>query len=106
MPPMKNLYEHPQTAPGGEFAENLYKNKNARVERIISYGHASPKGFWYDQEEDEWVCVLRGEAAIMFEDGEKRLAEGSHIVIPAHARHRVEYASEDCVWLAVFSAPD
>ena len=29
------------------------------IERIISTGQASPEGFWYDQDFDEWVVVLR-----------------------------------------------
>ena len=26
-----------------------------RIERIVSEGHVSPEGFWYDQDEPEWV---------------------------------------------------
>ena len=42
---------------------------NVRIERIVSRGHASPPGFWYDQPQAEWVIVLAGSAAIAF-DGE------------------------------------
>ena len=28
----------------------LLEAANVRIERIVSYGHASPKGFWYDRD--------------------------------------------------------
>ena len=78
---------------------------NVRIERIVSRGHASPPGFWYDQPQAEWVIVLAGSAAIAF-DGEaspRTLRRGDHLHIPAHARHRVVWtdANEPTVWLAV-----
>ena len=63
------------------------------------------RGFWYDQDDSEWVLLLAGSAAVQFE-GEARprlLTPGSYLNIPAHARHRV--LATDCaaktVWLAV-----
>ena len=78
---------------------------NVRIERIVSRGQASPPGFWYDQQQAEWVIVLAGSAAIAFE-GEappRTLRSGDHLHIPAHTRHRVEWTdvSEPTVWLAV-----
>ena len=78
---------------------------NVRIERIVSRGHASPPGFWYDQPQAEWVIVLAGSAAIAF-DGEaspRTLKSGDHLHIPAHTRHRVVStdAGEPTVWLAV-----
>ena len=35
-----------------------------RVERIVSSGHCSPEGFWYDQDEQEWVPLLQGAARL------------------------------------------
>jgi cupin 2 domain-containing protein len=89
-----------------ELVETVVKSKHVRIERIVSTGHASPKGFWYDQDEAEWVVVLRGEAKLLFE-GEPQpvhLKPGDHATIPAHERHRVEWTTpkEPTVWLAVF----
>ena len=83
----------------------LLARPNLRIERIVSRGHASPPGFWYDQPQAEWVIVLAGSAAIAF-DGEaspRTLRRGDHLHIPAHARHRVVWtdANEPTVWLAV-----
>jgi cupin 2 domain-containing protein len=76
-----------------------------RVERIVSMGHTSPPGFWYDQSEVEWVAVLRGAARIAYDDGTiEELRVGDHTVIPAHRRHRVAWTTPDepTIWLAVF----
>jgi cupin 2 domain-containing protein len=80
-----------------------------RVERIVSQGHASPPGFWYDQEENEWVLVLEGSAAVEFEGHAEavELRRGSHLSIPAHARHRVAWTdpAQKTVWLAIHYVP-
>ncbi|MBM3527960.1 MAG: cupin domain-containing protein [Alphaproteobacteria bacterium] len=88
-----------------ELFTTLVDVPNVRVERIVSRGHASPPGFWYDQPQAEWVLVLSGSAAVLFE-GEASphvLRRGDHLHIPAHAKHRVEWtdATEPTVWLAV-----
>jgi hypothetical protein len=43
-----------------ELSTTLLQASNLRIERIVSHGHASPEGFWYDQDEQEWVMVLQG----------------------------------------------
>jgi len=92
-----------------EVVETIAGNPGVRIERIVSLGHSSPPGFWYDQPHDEWVIVLRGAARIVFEEGgrEVDLAPGDHIVLPAHVRHRVDWTDprEHTVWVAVHFAP-
>jgi cupin 2 domain-containing protein len=88
-----------------ELVTLLLATPNVRIERIVSRGHASPPDFWYDQAEPEWVLVLAGSAAILF-DGEpapRALKRGDHLHIPARARHRVVWtdADEPTIWLAV-----
>lgn len=89
-----------------ELMETLLDGREFRVERIVSRGHASPPGFWYDQEEHEWVLLLQGGARLRFEDGgrEVSLTAGDCLNIPAHCRHRVEWtdAEGDSIWLAIF----
>jgi cupin 2 domain-containing protein len=76
-----------------------------RVERIISDGHSSPNGFWYDQEKNEWVILLRGSAELSFEESEETiiLKPGDWVSIPAHRKHRVKRTdpNEKTIWLAV-----
>ena len=93
-----------------EISQRLLAGRGVRIERIVSHGQASPPGYWYDQDEDEWVMLLEGEATLRFDDGQcggeplLRLTPGMHVHIPAHARHRVEWTAPDrrSVWLAVF----
>lgn len=77
----------------------------ARLERIVSRGQATPDGEWYDQDANEWVVLLRGAAALRFEDEpEPRvLGPGDWLDIPAHRRHRVEWTAPDepTIWLAL-----
>ncbi len=88
-----------------ELLETLLDAESVRVERIVSQGHASPKGFWYDQEQHEWVVVLKGAARLRFEDDDDvlEMGPGDYVNILAHRRHRVEWTTpeEPTVWLAV-----
>ena len=88
-----------------EVLTELLRHGALRIERIVSNGHASPEGFWYDQDEHEWVLLLEGEAEIEFADGERvRLTRGDALNLPAHTRHRVTFTSHPALWLAVFYA--
>src|SRR3979490_2292301 len=88
----------------GELLTTLLDDANVRIERIVSHGHASPQGFWYDQEQHEWVVVLKGAARLRFEDGTVEMKPGDCLNIPAHQKHRVEWTTPDepTIWLAVF----
>ncbi len=103
---MKNLFQDlPNNLPE-ELIETVIENRYVRIERIVSTGQTSQNDFWYDQEDAEWVIVLKGEAKILFEGDENilHLKSGDHINIRAHKKHRVEWTSTDepTVWLAVF----
>ena len=89
-----------------ELFTSLHRGKHVRIERIVSQGHCSPDGFWYDQDEHEWLLVLEGNAVIKIEGEEEplKLEPGSYINIPAHQKHRVIYTSptEQTIWLAIY----
>ncbi len=95
---------------GGQLPEELIQEVvsegRVRIERIVSRGHASPPGFWYDQDRREWVAVLAGRARLRFADDDRvlEMGPGDHVLIEARRRHRVEWTDpqEDTVWLAVF----
>jgi cupin 2 domain-containing protein len=98
----KNLFANLANTKAGEEFLTLFENANAKIERIVSNGHASPSGFWYDQEQDEWVVVLRGRATIEFSGGAHvELSAGDYLTIPRHVKHRVAQTSEVTIWLAV-----
>lgn len=87
-----------------ELIQSLIEAPGLRIERIVSLGHRSPDGFWYDQESREWVVVLKGAARLRFEGEEPiDLRPGMFVEIPPHRRHRVEWTHPDepTIWLAI-----
>lgn len=86
-----------------ELTTVLQAGEGVRIERIVSYGHQSPEGFWYDQPESEWVLVLKGAARIQFEDSTVEMKPGDYLNIPAHTKHGVAWTTPDepTIWLAV-----
>ena len=105
-----NLLEQVDPAKGSEeLIEVLARGENIRVERIVSLGHCSESGFWYDDPQAEWVTVLSGEARIRFLTESKviHLRQGDHITIAPHEKHRVEWTlpNEQTVWLAIYFSP-
>ncbi len=100
-----NLFNIDKVLNKKELIEILAESKNIRIERIISSGQTSPAGFWYDQDENEFVVLIQGEAVISYEDKTKtRLKTGDTIIIPAHKKHRVAFTSKipKCIWLCIF----
>lgn len=101
---MLNLLAVPQDPMPEERIDLLAQGESLRIERIVSRGHVSAPDFWYDQDLDEWVALLQGEAEIRFADGSvKALKAGDSLFLPAGLRHRVERTSANppCIWLAV-----
>jgi cupin 2 domain-containing protein len=101
---LMNLFADIPTDAPEELIQPLLSTSNVRIERIVSLGHASPEGFWYDQETHEWVLLVKGAARLMFEGEEPiDLRPGSFVNIPAHRRHRVEWTdpTEPTIWLAI-----
>ena len=101
-----NLFADIPCALPDEITQVLLEREGLRIERIISHGQASPPGFWYDQDEDEWVTLLSGRAGIEF-DGDMNIREmtpGDFLHIPAHRRHRIAWTDRDAdsIWLAIF----
>ncbi|QEG41246.1 cupin domain-containing protein [Roseimaritima ulvae] len=101
-----NLFADLPTAFPEELIEVLVENQHVRIERIVSAVHTSPEGYWYDQDEAEWVVVLKGEAKLLFEDDDDPIPmrPGDHVLIAAHRKHRVQWTTPDeaTLWLAVF----
>jgi cupin 2 domain-containing protein len=100
-----NIYSQLSKVPPNEFFETLLQTDAFTLERIVSKGHATPAGQWYDQARDEWVILLKGSAGLRIE-GEPAvitLKPGDHMHLPAHRKHRVEWTApaEETVWLAL-----
>lgn len=104
-PEVKSLLAGIPTHLPEELFETLVQRPGFTLERIVSRGHTTPEGQWYDQAREEWVLVVKGGARLFFE-GETEVMEmkkGDYIHIPAHCRHRVEWTDpdEETIWLAL-----
>jgi len=87
-----------------EIFQNIINTGRLKIERIISHGQSSPETGWYDQEENEWVMVMEGEAIIEFEDHrEVRLGKNDFLFLKSHRKHRVKWTTPDkkTIWLAI-----
>ncbi|MBM4313483.1 MAG: hypothetical protein FJ122_06130, partial [Deltaproteobacteria bacterium] len=66
---VENLFaDIPRVRPE-EIITQIVRADDIRIERIVSFGQASPPGFWYDQETNEWVLLVKGSATLCFSDG-------------------------------------
>ena len=102
---IKNIFENIPDHIPEELFQEILKTENIKVERIVSKGQSSKDDHWYDQEENEWIILLKGTAGLLFEGHEKAviLRSGDYINIPSHRKHRVEWTDPDMetVWLTI-----
>jgi cupin 2 domain-containing protein len=102
---IQNIYSSIPATLTQELFQDILITDTFKVKRIVSKGHASPKDFWYDQEHNEWVILLKGRAGLLFEKSNHiiELTPGDYINIPAHLKHRVEWTDPDIetVWLEI-----
>jgi len=105
LPSINNLFSGlPEQLPN-ELFEPILKRNGIEIERIISKGHVTPEGQWYDQDWDEWVLLLQGRATLAYQNEAEpiHLQAGDYLLIPAHCRHRVEWTDPalETLWLAI-----
>ena len=103
---VQNLLTNLPDATTEERIEVLLSTSSSRLERIVSHGQSSPEGFWYDQNQAEWVMVMQGNARLAIEGDAKEhtLGPGDSIYLPKHCRHRVTWTDPEqpTIWLALF----
>ncbi|MFA5805604.1 MAG: cupin domain-containing protein [Melioribacteraceae bacterium] len=100
----KNIFDDLPKELKEESFEEILSTKDFTLERIISEGHTSPSGFWYDQDKNEFVLLLKGKATLSFEDGRKfELNPGNYLIINAHQKHRVDWTdpNQKTFWLTI-----
>lgn len=102
----KNLFSDIPRSMPEEMIEVLCQSEEMWIERIISRGHSSPPDFWYDQEDNEFILLVKGNACLKIEGKSKPvvLEEGDWLDLKAHVKHRVEWTApdQDTIWLAVY----
>lgn len=67
-----------------ELVQAIVSRPNIRIDRIVSDGHVSPEGFWYDQPQHEFVLLLKGATRLRFDDEVVEMTPGSNLNIWAH----------------------
>jgi cupin 2 domain-containing protein len=86
-----NIFSEIPDQLSAEIFECILKKENIVIERIISNGHITTAG--------------QGQAILLFEEHQKRvtLNPGDYLLIPAHARHRVEWTLPEfsTIWLTI-----
>lgn len=102
---LENLFANIPADTRPESFENMLDVPDLRIERIVSFGQASPPDFWYEQNWDEWVLVLQGSATLQIagNDNLVNLERGDHYWLPAGLKHRVAATTLNgpTIWLAV-----
>ncbi len=102
----ENFFKHIPENLREELVGKIVDTGIVKIERIISRGHCSPKDFWYDQDQNAFVILLKGMAGLVFKDQLEpvTLKPGDWLNIPAHVKHQVSWthSEEDTIWLAVF----
>jgi cupin 2 domain-containing protein len=101
-----NLFSNIPLHADDEIFDTILASDGCKIKRIISRGNQSPPDYWYDQERNEWVMVLKGSAALKFENSKKivEMMPGDYVYIPSHCKHRVEWTDPEVetIWLAVY----
>ena len=105
-----NLFESISLDKNTEHFFEILQTNHIKIEKIVSYGQKSEENFWYEQEQNEFVVLLEGEAILHVQEHngikEYALTKGDFLDIKAYVKHRVHYTSEEqsTIWLAVFYA--
>jgi cupin 2 domain-containing protein len=100
---ISSLFDDLPWAAAQESLQTLLTAPGLQIERIVSFGHVSPAGYWYDQPQGEFVVLTAGAARLEFEDESIDLKPGCFVNIPPHRRHRVAWTdpTQPTIWLAV-----
>jgi cupin 2 domain-containing protein len=96
-----NLFKPEHFSGKQESFETLLQQGNVTIERILS--PAGTRSDIFVQSQDEWVCLLQGEAQLAMGDHQIQLKAGETLFIPAGVPHRVLNTSHQptCIWLSV-----
>ena len=100
----QNLFTSIPNNRSEEIFQTLISSAEISIERIISKGHKSEQNFWYDQDLNEWILLIKGAARLEFSDKTLNLKPGDYVNIIAHEKHRVDWTTpdEETIWLAIF----
>ena len=84
----------------GEDFTTLLEHKNVKIVRIVSSDNLEIKE--YNQEEDEFVILLKGSATLELESKNITLNRGDTLFIPAKTKHKVLATQKGTLWIAIY----
>lgn len=99
---LNNLYQTETPTENSEYFTTLFQNYSLKIEAIRSW--LKTPGEVYNQENDEWVILLSGEATLQIAGQRLTLNAGDYCFIPRQTEHQVLSTSENALWLGVFSS--
>jgi len=85
-----------------EIFTTLFKNDSIKIESIRSW--LRTPGEFYNQDQDEWVILLKGRAKLEIAHENITLQSGDYLFIPKHTLHRILSTDKNTLWLGVFSS--
>ena len=97
-----NIYSKEKPSENRELFSTLFQNNLLKIESIQSW--LKTPGTFYDQDQDEWVILLKGKAHLEIDDCSLHLKKGDYCFIPKHTVHRVLSTSKNALWLGIFSS--
>ncbi len=95
-----NFFDGINPPKSGEIFQKLYESKDILIEKIVSSNKQDGK-VSYNQDHDEWVMLLEGEAILEIGDEEKSLKRGDFLLISKNTPHRVLQTKEGTLWFCV-----
>lgn len=98
---LNNIYHTQEPKENSETFVTVFQNNSLKIESIRSWLKAP--GEVYNQEQDEWVLLVRGEASLQISEQVLNMTKGDCCFIPRHTKHQVLSTSNDALWLGVFS---
>ena len=102
---LKNIFSNIPKSLSDELFKELVSSENCKIERIISKGHKTEEGKWYNQDKNEFVIILKGNAELLFKENNKtiKMKEGDYINIPPRTKHRVTKTdpNKETIWLTI-----
>lgn len=98
---VNNIYHSREPDENSETFVTVFQNNSLKIESIRSW--LKTPGEVYDQEHDEWVLLVRGEAYLQINEQILHLSAGDYCFIPKRTQHQVLSTSNDALWLGVFS---
>lgn len=99
---VNNIHATPCPDQNSELFSTLFENRSLKIEAIRSW--LKTPGELYNQEQDEWVLLVEGEAELEIEDQVLTLCRGDYLLIPKHTPHRVRSTAKNTLWLGIFSS--